>query len=51
MLENFQSTYGGSDGRARETDDEDEDADDPDEDRFDEDDGEETPELGLEDEE
>jgi hypothetical protein len=50
LLENFQSTYHGGDGRARETDDEDDHLDDE-ESNFDEDDEEETPELGLEDEE
>ena len=48
LLENFQSTYHGGDGRAvRRDDDEDEDLDDD----LDEDDEELTPELGLEDEE
>jgi hypothetical protein len=47
LLENFQSTYHGGDGRAMETDDDEDDLDDE-EDKFDE---EETPELGLEDEE
>ena len=48
LLENFQSTYHGGDGRAvRGDDDEDEDLDDD----LDEDDEELTPELGLEDEE
>jgi hypothetical protein len=48
LLENFQSTYHGGDGRAvRGDDDEDEDLDDD----VDEDDEELTPELGLEDEE
>jgi hypothetical protein len=49
MLENFQSTYHGGDGRAVRGDDDDEDEDvDVD---LDEDDEEETPELGLEDDE
>jgi hypothetical protein len=50
LLENFQSTFHGGDGRAMETDEDEDDLDDE-EDNFDEDDEEETPELGLEDEE
>jgi hypothetical protein len=49
LLEDFQSTYHGGDGRAVRSDDDDDDLDD--EDEFDEDDEEETPELGLEDDE
>jgi hypothetical protein len=50
LLENFQSTYHGGDGRAVGGDDDDDDLDD-DEDTFDEDDEEVTPELGLDDDE
>jgi hypothetical protein len=50
LLENFQSTYHGGDGRAVSGDDDDDDLDD-DEDTFDADDEEVTPELGLDDDE
>jgi hypothetical protein len=53
LLENFQTTYHGGDGRAVRGDgDGDDDVDDDlDEDKFDEDDEDATPELGLEDDE
>ena len=49
LLENFQSTFHGGDGRAVSSDDDDEDLDEDEEDKFD--DEEVTPELGLEDDE
>ena len=53
LLEEFQSTFHGGDGRAVRGDDENDDLDldEDDEDKFDEDEEDETPELGLEDDE
>jgi hypothetical protein len=51
LLENFQSTYHGGDGRAVRGDDDYDDEEDDDDDDFDADGDEETPELGLDDDE
>jgi hypothetical protein len=51
LLENFQSTYHGGDGRAVRGDDDYDDEEDDEDDDFDADGDEETPELGLDDDE